>query len=80
MRLGVAVEPELHNQGIGTAIIRDGLPLAERESRPCYLETSEPRNLALYKRFGFAVLEEATLGKGGPPAWALLRQPQPTSA
>jgi GNAT superfamily N-acetyltransferase len=76
---GVAVDPELHSQGIGSAIIREGLALSDRESRPCYLETSEPRNLALYKRFGFAVLQEATLGKGGPPAWAMLRQPQPTA-
>lgn len=74
---GVAVDPELHNQGIGSAIIREGLALADRESRLCYLETSEPRNLALYQRLGFAVLEKATLGKGGPPAWAMLRQPQP---
>lgn len=77
---GVAVDPELHNQGIGSAIIREGLALADRESRPCYLETSEPRNLPLYKRFGFTVLQEATLGKGGPPAWAMLRQPQSTPA
>jgi ribosomal protein S18 acetylase RimI-like enzyme len=77
---GVAVEPDLHNQGIGSAMIREGLALADRDSRPCYLETSEPRNLALYKRFGFAVLQEAMLGKDGPPAWAMLRQPQPTPA
>ncbi|MGE0592680.1 MAG: GNAT family N-acetyltransferase [Vicinamibacterales bacterium] len=77
---GVAVDPELHGQGIGSAIIREGLALADRESLPCYLETSEPRNLAFYERFGFAVLEEATLGKGGPPAWAMLRPPQSTPA
>lgn len=77
---GVAVDPELHNKGIGSAIIREGLALADRDSQPCYLETSEPRNLALYKRFGFEVLQEATLGKGGPPAWAMLRPPQPTAA
>jgi GNAT superfamily N-acetyltransferase len=47
---GVAVDPELHGQGIGSAIIREGLAVADRESKPCYLETSEPRNLALYFR------------------------------
>jgi len=26
------------------------------------------------------LLQEATLGKGGPPAWAMLRQPQSTPA
>jgi len=77
---GVAVDPDLHGQGIGSAIIREGLALADRDSKPCYLETSEPRNLALYKRLGFAVLQEATLGKGGPPAWAMLREPQRPSA
>jgi ribosomal protein S18 acetylase RimI-like enzyme len=77
---GVAVDPELHNQGIGSAIIREGLALADSESRPCYLETSEARNLAWYKRLGFTVLQEATLGKGGPPAWAMLRQPRATPA
>ena len=77
---GVAVDPVLHNQGIGSSIIRESLARADRESQPCYLETSEPRNLALYKRLGFAVLEEATLGKGGPPAWAMVREPQRTTA
>jgi ribosomal protein S18 acetylase RimI-like enzyme len=77
---GVAVDPGLHNQGIGSAIIREGLALADRGSQRCYLETSEPRNLTLYKRFGFEVLQEATLGQDGPPAWAMLRQPQATPA
>ncbi len=77
---GVAVDPDLHGRGFGSALIREGLALADRESKPCYLETSEPRNLALYKRLGFAVLQEATLGKGGPPAWAMLREPQPPPA
>lgn len=77
---GFGVDPELQNRGVGSAIIREGLALADRESKPCYFETGEPRNLALYKRFGFAVLEEVDLGKGGPPAWAMLREPQPVVA
>jgi len=76
---GIGVDPELQGQGVGSAIIREGLAIADRESKPCYLETSEPRNLGLYKRFGFDVLEEVTLGKGGPPAWAMRREPQPTA-
>jgi len=72
----VGVDPELQNQGVGSAIVRDGLAIADRELKPCYLETSEPRNLAFYERHGFIVLEEATLGKGGPPAWAMRREPQ----
>jgi ribosomal protein S18 acetylase RimI-like enzyme len=76
----VGVEPELHNRGVGSALVREGLALADRASQPCYLETSAPRNLAFYERLGFVVLEEATLGKGGPKAWAMRREPQPATA
>jgi len=69
----VGVDPELQGHGVGSAIIREGLALADRESQPCYLETSERRNLAFYERLGFVVLEETTLGKGGPKAWAMRR-------
>ena len=76
----VGVDPALHNQGVGSAIVREGLALADRESKPCYLETSERRNLAFYERLGFVVLEEATLGNGGPKAWAMRRVPQHSTA
>jgi ribosomal protein S18 acetylase RimI-like enzyme len=76
----VGVDPELQGRGVGSAIIREGLARADRESRPCYLETSEARNLGLYERHGFAVLEEATLGKDGPQAWAMRREPRRTTA
>ena len=76
----VGVDPEVQNRGVGSAIVREGLALADRESKPCYLETSERRNLAFYERLGFVVLEEATLGKGGPTAWAMRREPQHATA
>jgi ribosomal protein S18 acetylase RimI-like enzyme len=76
----VGVDPEFQGHGLGSALVREGLALADRASQPCYLETSAPRNLALYQRLGFVVLEEATLGKGGPKAWAMRREPQPATA
>jgi len=76
----VAVDPELQNQRIGSALVREGLALADRDATPCYLETSVRRNLAFYERLGFAVLEEAALGTGGPQAWAMRREPQRTTA
>jgi ribosomal protein S18 acetylase RimI-like enzyme len=76
----VGVDPELQGQGVGSAIVREGLAIADRESKPCYLETSERRNLAFYERLGFVVLEEANFGKGGPAAWAMRREPQHATA
>ena len=72
----VGVDPELQGQGVGSAIVREGLAPADQESKPCYLETSEHSNLAFYERLGFVVLKEATLGKGGPKAWAMRRDPR----
>lgn len=72
----IGVDPDVQNQGAGSALLREGLAAADRESKPCYLETSQGRNRAFYERFGFVVLEEATLGPGGPPAWAMRREPK----
>jgi ribosomal protein S18 acetylase RimI-like enzyme len=70
----VGVDPELQGRGIGTALVKEGLALADEARLPCYLETSEKRNVAFYEHHGFVVLETATLGDGGPPAWAMRRE------
>jgi ribosomal protein S18 acetylase RimI-like enzyme len=72
----VGVDPELQNRGVGSALVNEGLTRADESGCPCYLETSEKPNLRFYERLGFVVLEEATLGKGGPPAWAMRREPR----
>jgi len=70
----VGVDPALQKRGVGSALVKEGLAHADESGCPCYLETSEERNLAFYERLGFAVLETATLGAGGPPAWAMRRE------
>jgi ribosomal protein S18 acetylase RimI-like enzyme len=70
----VGVDTELQGQGRGAALVKEGLDRADREALPCYLETSEERNLRFYERLGFKVVESARLGDGGPEAWAMLRE------
>jgi GNAT superfamily N-acetyltransferase len=69
----VAVDPELQGRGRGSALVADGLARADESGLPCYLNTNTPTNLPFYERLGFTVLEQASLGKGGPPAWAMRR-------
>ena len=69
----VGVDPALQGRGRGSALVRDGLARADKAGLPCYLNTNTPANLPFYERLGFTVLEQASLGKGGPPAWAMLR-------
>jgi ribosomal protein S18 acetylase RimI-like enzyme len=76
--LVVGVDPELQGQGSGTMLVREGLKEFDRSGCPCYLETSQPRNLPFYKREGFSVVESVSLGKGGPTGWAMRRNPGAT--
>ena len=77
----VGVDPELQGRGIGTALVKEGLGRADQDNAPCYLQTSEPRNLAFYERFGFTVVEETALGHGGGPrAWGMRRNRASDSA
>jgi ribosomal protein S18 acetylase RimI-like enzyme len=73
--LVVGVDPALQGRGLGSALIRDGLSRSDAACCPCYLETSDERNVALYERHGFKVLAEAPLGSGGPRGWGMRREP-----
>jgi ribosomal protein S18 acetylase RimI-like enzyme len=73
--LVVGVDPELQGRGLGSALIREGLSRSDAAGCPCYLETSDERNVALYERHGFRVLATAALGSGGPPGWGMRREP-----
>ena len=72
----VGVDPDLQGRGLGSSLVKEGLARADQASCPCYLETSEPRNVAFYERLGFVVLETTILGTGGPTAWAMRREQQ----
>jgi len=76
----VGVDPSLQGRGLGSALVKEGLTRADEANCPCYLETSEERNLAFYERHGFVVVGTAPLGNGGPPGWAMRRNPRRSTA
>lgn len=75
--LALGVAPELQSRGIGGALLQEVLRRCDAAGLPAYLEATSPRNVALYRRHGFAVTDTLTLPGGGPPLWLMWRAPQP---
>jgi GNAT superfamily N-acetyltransferase len=62
-------------QGLGSQLLREVLSKADADGVPAYLESSNERNVPLYERHGFKVVEELrALGKG-PLVWRMWRDP-----
>jgi GNAT superfamily N-acetyltransferase len=72
----IGVDPPGQNRGLGTALLRHGIGLADRDGLPVYLEATSRRNRDLYARNGFAVLGRIQHG-GSPTAWSMLRPSSP---
>jgi ribosomal protein S18 acetylase RimI-like enzyme len=70
----LGVEPERQGEGIGSSLMRPALELATGAGVPAYLETATGRNVLLYERVGFAVVEELTIPGTDIHGW-LMRRP-----
>ncbi|MCB0207738.1 MAG: GNAT family N-acetyltransferase [Anaerolineae bacterium] len=68
--LGIA--PAWQQKGLGSAILNFVTHKADVEQVGCYLESTNPRNLAFYQRFGFQILSQEDVVV---PTWFLWRDP-----
>jgi ribosomal protein S18 acetylase RimI-like enzyme len=68
----IGVDPTRQRNGGGSALLRYALARCDRERLPAYLESSNPANISLYERHGFAPL--GTIQRGSsPPIVPMLR-------
>lgn len=67
--------PERQGQGIGSALLSDFLPGADRRGEPIYLEATTRRSRALYERHGFVCQGEIVL-PDGPTLFQMWRSPR----
>jgi GNAT superfamily N-acetyltransferase len=72
----IGSDPTVRGQGFGQVLMRSRLDRCDAEFCPAYLESSKPENVPYYERFGFVVTQEIALPNGGPPLWAMWRQPR----
>jgi ribosomal protein S18 acetylase RimI-like enzyme len=61
-------------QGIGSALLKQGIRICDERGMPAYLECSNSRNVPLYERHGFEVRHQEAVGKNGPTAWFMWRE------
>lgn len=75
----IGTDPTRQGQGIGSALMRHALARCDREGVAAYLESSNPRNIPLYQRYGFDIL--GTIQAGSSPVLTpMLRPPQPAAS
>jgi len=60
--------------GYGLALLADCLREIDTHGMPAYLESSNPANVALYARYGFAPREVLTIPGGGPEIVTMWRE------
>lgn len=71
----IGVEPGRQGSGIGSALLQHTLANCDADGLPAYLESTNPKNIPLYERFGFEVA--GTIRSGyAPPIYPMLRKPQ----
>jgi ribosomal protein S18 acetylase RimI-like enzyme len=68
----------VQGRGIGSRMLRTVLDEADTFGTPAYLESSNIRNVPLYERHGFHVLEEFKAAGTGPTMWRMWREPAGT--
>ena len=69
----IGVDPTQQGRGLGSSLLDDLSSRADQENAGCYLETSNPRNVPLYQRFGYdTVAEEEIIGVN---TWFMWRSP-----
>jgi GNAT superfamily N-acetyltransferase len=70
----IAVDPSRQGKGLGSALLEASLQQCDADGRPAYLESTNPTNLGLYKRFGFEQIGVIETDRA-PPLFPMLRGP-----
>jgi ribosomal protein S18 acetylase RimI-like enzyme len=72
----IGVDPAQQGRGYGSALMEHALIRCDRDKKFAYLESSNPKNMTLYKRHGFELLGTIQVG-ASPPICPMLRKPRP---
>jgi len=72
----LAVDPQHQGKGYASRLLNEMLSKIDEDGLPCYLETDGDKNVSMYQRFGFKVLDEFVLPETKDKMVAMLRKPK----
>ncbi|UYN97030.1 MAG: GNAT family N-acetyltransferase [Enhydrobacter sp.] len=71
----IGIDPARQGRGLGGVLLRHQLDVCDRDGALAYLESSNPRNIALYQRHGFEPMGRIQAGDS-PVMVPMLRKPR----
>jgi ribosomal protein S18 acetylase RimI-like enzyme len=71
----IGVDPPQQGKGYGAALLQHALIPCDRDHMLAYLESTNPKNIPLYERYGFELLDSIQVG-ASPPIFPMLRTPR----
>lgn len=77
--MAIGTDPAHQGKGYGSLVMRDQLRVADSEGMPAYLETATPKNVLIYKGFGFETVDEVRI-PDGPTLTTMWREARPQTA
>ena len=72
----IGVRRAAQGTGLGGALLRSMTAECDERGIAAYLESSDPRNDALYARHGFVATGEIVVPRGAPRIMAMWRDPK----
>jgi ribosomal protein S18 acetylase RimI-like enzyme len=72
----IGVASEFQGQGFGGTLLGALIEESEQIGTPLYVETTTERNIRMYERRGFKVLNQITLPIIHLPQWGMVREPK----
>jgi GNAT superfamily N-acetyltransferase len=73
----LAVHPDSQGKGFASILLKALLRDVDGKHLPCYLETQNLKNTAMYGHFGFKVVHQMVIPGTDLPLYFLLREAQP---
>ncbi|MCG8670804.1 MAG: GNAT family N-acetyltransferase [Pseudomonadales bacterium] len=72
----MGVDPDAQGQGLGALHLNHMLGVCDQMEVAVHLETGVEKNVGLYQKYGFRVMEEKRIVPEGPYLWFMWREPQ----